>query len=169
MDTISYNMCTIWSTDKRVLHLWRKTWSILSTISRGNGPGGACRSSQCLSPPGWRLKLGHRGAFRPANLRENCGAGVKGEWQAGGAIMAKNGRFFPLSPATPDKEDWWCDGMIPSIKSNASLAYMLIPSVSGWDVNNKISQRKNIHYYITYAHSFWRDLFESAAAAAAFS
>ena len=103
---------TIWSTDKRVRHRWRKTWSTLSTMAAGNGPCGPCRSSQCLSWPGWRLKLGQRGARRPENLRANCGADVKGEWQAGGATMAKNG----LSP----------DEAL-SIKFNASSAWWWKP------------------------------------------
>ena len=81
----------MWSTERRVRQRCLNMWSTSLTIFWGKGPKGACRTSQCLSIPGWRLKLGQRGARRSANLWANCGAGVKGEWHAGGAIIAKNG------------------------------------------------------------------------------
>lgn len=113
-------------------------------MSSGKGPWGACLRSQCLSTPGCRLKLGQRGARRPLNLRANWGAGVKGAWQAGGAIMAKNGRLS----APADKEDG-CR-LETSTKFSAALACQSIHATQFPDekyINNKqIIFKNKVHY-----------------------
>lgn len=116
-------------------------WSTWSMISLGRGPWGACRTSQCLSRPGWRLKLGQRGARRPANLRANCGAGVNGEWQAGGAMTANNGRLI-LPSVPPDKEEDGRTETTPSMKSSASLAFFF-----KFLYKSGINQKWNVNIY----------------------